>query len=228
MITDDDLDVAAEYIRQLLEALTTLEPVPHRSLYRRSPVTTVEKIDCPSLQPGTGIKCTHYWPHDGEPGQALDKAHRARIKRPGKPDDVAFWSDSDIETYHPETPLRARATDPIGSQMASRRQFGSKGQQAEILEALEESGRWMTCRELQSVLYGEGPYDEETAIKVNKLQSNAKKMWEAEQVLRFDRGPRLQYRAPDSSLCSQRHEFGLDGDYTLCGVCGLRGWRQER
>lgn len=30
MISDDDLDLAAGYIRQLLECLTTLEPIPHQ------------------------------------------------------------------------------------------------------------------------------------------------------------------------------------------------------
>lgn len=35
-ISDDDLDIAATYIRELLEVLTTLEPIPHS---RRSPVS---------------------------------------------------------------------------------------------------------------------------------------------------------------------------------------------
>lgn len=109
-----------------------------------------------------------------------------------------YWEEP--LTYH------ARNTDPESSHRAAARAFDSGTLAAEILEALEPGhpdwlrtppggAIWASCREIISIIWGDGPYTYEEAVKLNKVQTVALKLHRAGYLERRElEGSEIEYR----------------------------------
>lgn len=121
---------------------------------------------CENIHPIYGVECHNWGPHDNCESYIGT-------------DEIVHWSPNSLTDFGDR--LVARTDDPSSSHDAAARDFdipqGLRGMKVDILEALADTTKWLTCRQIAEAIYGPGPYTYEEAVGINKVQTVALNLW---------------------------------------------------
>lgn len=153
---------------------------------------TVETVgECDAVHPVLlSVTCHLRGPHKEHSGFLLldERGHVTLCPTAGGREWPVNWTPTALADY-PQ--YAARASDPQSSHEFADRDFGATGLAADVLAAVDL--KWRNCRQLATGIFGPGPYTYDEAVRLNKVQTVALKLWRQGLLDRREHGT-LQYR----------------------------------